>query len=66
MWWAGLVLVALTSSGMGYFRESAGQHSLVGSRYARVAHERLEWVADRFPGAAGRGRALIPALRPPR
>lgn len=60
LWWAGFVLIALTSSGFVYLRESVETRSLLGSRMIDVSRQTLERVADYFPGAAQRSEHLMP------
>jgi uncharacterized membrane protein required for colicin V production len=64
LWWSGLVLVVLISSGVTYLQESVEVRSVLGPRLAGIARENLERIADRFPGAAQRGSGhLVPPLR---
>ena len=63
LWWSGVILVVLVSSGVTYLQESVETRSVLGPRLARVARENLERVADRFPGAALRGPVLVPPLK---
>ena len=63
LWWSGVILVMLTSSGVTYLQESVEQRSVLGPHLAQVARESLERVADRFPGAALRGPVLVPPLK---
>lgn len=64
LWWSGVILTVLTSSGVIYFQESVEQRSVLGPRLAQMARAHLEQIADRFPGASLRGPALIPPLKP--
>jgi len=59
LWWSGVFLVVLTSSGVVYLRSSVEERSVLGPRLVRVAHDYLEQVADRFPGATQRGGGLL-------
>ena len=59
LWWSGVLLVVLTSSGVVYLRSSVEERSVLGQRLARVARDSLEQVADRFPGAGARGGGLL-------
>lgn len=65
LWWGGLVLVALASSGITYLQQSVAERSVVGPRLLVVAQTSLQRVADAFPGAAYRGEVLVPPLRQP-
>ena len=64
LWWSGVILVVLVSSGVTYLQDSVEQRSVLGPRLAQVARENLERVADRFPGASLRGPMLVPPLKP--
>ena len=59
LWWSGVFLVVLTSSGVVYLRSSVEERSVLGPRLVRVARDSLEQVADRFPGAGARGGGLL-------
>ena len=63
LWWAGLIVLILTSSGFVYLRESVESQSVLGPRLLAVAHEQIGSVTRRFPGAQFRGTVLIPALK---
>ncbi len=62
LWWSGVLLVALSSSGAVYLRNSVEERSILGRRLRPPSEMCLRWVADRLPGAAGRGDQLIPRL----
>ena len=64
LWWSGVILAVLTSSGVAYLQESVEKRSVLGPRLSQTALESLERIADRFPGASHRGLVLIPPLRP--
>ena len=64
LWWSGLILAVLTSSGVTYLQESVEKRSVLGPRLAQLARVQLEQVADRFPGASLRGPFLIPPMKP--
>ena len=64
LWWCGVILLVLTSSGVTYLRESVEQRSVLGPQLAQLARVQLEQVADRFPGASLRGQVLIPPMKP--
>ncbi|MBI4341112.1 MAG: CvpA family protein [Candidatus Omnitrophica bacterium] len=61
VWWIAVALTACASSGLPYLQASAGERSVVGTALREPARELLAIVADRFPGAAGRGETLIPS-----
>jgi uncharacterized membrane protein required for colicin V production len=63
LWWAGFVLLMLTTSGFGYLRESVESRSVFGSRLLPIARESLQRVSDRFPGASHRLPTLVPPVR---
>ena len=63
IWWSGFIVLALSSSGWPYLRESVESHSVLGPRLVSLARVNLERVADFFPGAQDHGKALIPPAR---
>ena len=64
LWWSGVILMVLTSSGVTYLRESVEQRSVLGPQLAQMAQKSLERIADQFPGASHRGPVLIPPMKP--
>jgi uncharacterized membrane protein required for colicin V production len=64
LWWSGVIVVALTASGIIYLQESVEKRSVLGPHLVQVARQGIERVADRFPGASLRGPVLVPPLRP--
>ncbi len=64
LWWSGVILLALTSSGFVYLRESVEERSMVGPRLVTVARERLEQILDWVPGGMYREPGLFPAFKP--
>ena len=64
LWWAGFILVACSSSGFTYLRQSVEERSLLGPKLLRLSRDMLGEVADRFPGSVSRGAALIPPVKP--
>lgn len=65
LWWIGLLLLTLTSSGVTYLQESAQERSLLGSRLEQPALDVLVQVTDRFPGAQYRVPPLLPPWKAP-
>ena len=65
LWWAGFILVALSSSGFTYLRQSVEERSLLGPQLLRLSRDTLRQVADRFPGAVSRGTDLVPPVVKP-
>jgi uncharacterized membrane protein required for colicin V production len=63
LWWAGFLLIALTTSGFTYLQESVEVRSLLGSRMIGIARHTLERVADYVPGATQRSEQLMPPVR---
>ena len=63
LWWSGFIIVALAGSGFTYLRESVADRSILGPPLLSLATQTLEQVADKYPGAASRGKALIPPLK---
>jgi len=64
LWWSGVILTVLSSSGITYLQESVEERSVLGPRLAQAAEQSLERVANRFPGASLRGPVLIPPVKP--
>lgn len=63
LWWAGMVLIILASSGFEYLRQSVETNSVLGPRLVTMSREGITRVTDRFPGVEHRGRNLTPPLR---
>ncbi|MBI1991840.1 MAG: CvpA family protein [Candidatus Omnitrophica bacterium] len=63
LWWSGIILVALSSSGFIYLQQSVEERSVSGPWLLTISREYLEGLSDRFPGGAYRGPTLIPPLR---
>lgn len=63
LWWSGLLLLALASSGFFYLRESVEQRSVLGARLLPISRESIERVSDRFPGAHNRLPDLVPPMK---
>ena len=64
LWWAGFIIVVLSSSGFTYLRQSVEERSLLGPRLLRFSRDALGQAADRFPGAVSRGDDLVPPVKP--
>lgn len=62
-WWSALILVTVSTSGFAYLQQSVEERSVTGARFSARARASLEEVANRFPGAEQRGKALIPPIR---
>lgn len=63
LWWAGLAVLLLTTSGFVYLQESVEQRSVLGSRLAPIARESVQRMSDQFPGAQHRLPTLLPPIR---
>ncbi len=63
LWWSGVIVVVLTSTGFSYLHESV-EKSLLGPRLLTMSRDGIERIADRFPGAEHRGTTLVPPIRP--
>ena len=63
LWWSGLILLVLSSSGVTYLQESVEERSLVGPGLLAISRETLEQLSDRFPGGQNRGPILIPPVK---
>jgi uncharacterized membrane protein required for colicin V production len=64
LWWSGVMLIILTSSGFTYLQESVQKRSVLGPRLVQVARESVPRIVDRFPGASLRGPVLVPPAKP--
>lgn len=65
LWWAGLVLLVLTTSGFVYLQESVEQRSLLGPRLLTISRESLQQLSEWFPGAQHRLPTLVPPVKSP-
>lgn len=63
LWWCAVIMVALTSSGLSYLSQSAGEHSVIGSRWLSQAEQLLDVTATQYPGGLARQGELIPPAR---
>lgn len=63
LWWSGVILILLTSSGLAYFKDAV-EKSVLGPRLVTISRDGIERLADRFPGAEHRGTTLVPPIRP--
>ena len=63
LWWAGFLLMVLTSSGFVFLRQSVEARSVVGPRLLGLSRESTARVADVFPGAMLRSRDPVPPVR---
>ncbi len=63
LWWSGLILLMLASSGVGYLRASVEERSVIGPQLLPKSREGFEWASDRFPGAQYRAKTLVPPMR---
>ncbi len=61
LWWAGVLVLILQSFGISYFQESVEKRSLLGPSLSQFAQERIEWVADWYPGKIHRV-SLLPSV----
>lgn len=64
LWWAGFILLALSSSGYAALQDSIAQRSMVGPRLLTVFRTSLERLGDRFPGSEYRDSVLMPPVQP--
>lgn len=63
LWWAGFLLIVLTTSGFVYLRDSVEARSVLGPRLVEIARNSMGRIADRFPGASSRGVTLVPPMK---
>ena len=64
LWWAGFIVLTLTSSGFVYLRESVEDRSVLGPNVMETAQRYMKHVIDQFPGARYQGETLIPPIKP--
>ena len=64
LWWAGFILLVLSTSGYSFLLESVEKNSVLAPRLLNSFRISLEQVGNRLPGATLRGTTLIPPLRP--
>jgi hypothetical protein len=64
VWWAAFLVVALSSCGFAYLRDSVEQRSIAGPLLLKDARNLLRDVARWFPGTRHQTDPLIPPLRP--
>ena len=50
-WWAGILLVAFSSSGIPFLRRSVEERSVLSPYLLNVSYENLEYATNHFPGA---------------
>ena len=53
LWWAGFILVVLTSTGIVYCHDSVRLHSVSGPRLEPLARQAIGLIVSRFPGFHG-------------
>ena len=63
LWWVGLIVLACSSSGFTYLRESVEERSVVGPRLLTMSRDYLERLSDLFPGGRNREPSLIPSAK---
>lgn len=63
LWWAGILLLALSMSGLGGIEESIAQRSIFASELVPLSNKGVRYVASRFPGARYRTTTLIPSVK---
>ena len=64
LWWAGFVLLVLTSSGYEFLQESVVKKSVLAPRLLTSFRVSFEQIGSRFPGARLRDTIPVPPLRP--
>ena len=64
LWWAGFILLVLSTSGYSFLLESVGKKSVLAPRLLNSFRISLEQTGNRFPGAKLRGAVPVPPLRP--
>lgn len=64
LWWAGFLLLVLSTSGYTFLLESVEQKSVLAPRLLSSFRVGLEQAGNRLPGAKLRGTTPVPPLRP--
>ena len=63
VWWAGFMLLTMTSSGVMYLQASVEERSIMGPRVTELSHQYLELVTDQLPGAVSQTETPLPPLK---
>ena len=63
LWWSGLLLITLTTSGFVYVQESVEQRSVFGPHVLSMWRQQLEYVSGTLPGAPNRWSTVVPPMR---
>jgi uncharacterized membrane protein required for colicin V production len=63
VWWAGFIVLVLSSSGFGFLHQSVSQGSVFGPRLLSVFQTGLTELSGRFPGAPPPDARLVPSVR---
>ena len=64
LWWAGLAVLVMTSSGYDFLKQSVEEKSVLAPRLLTSFRVSLDQIGDRFPGARLRTDTPVPPLRP--
>ena len=64
LWWSGIIVIVLASSGFAYLRGSVVERSVLGPQLLRLATENVVRISHRLPGGRSRTSALVPPMRP--
>ena len=64
LWWAGFIVLSLTSSGFVYLHESVEERSVLGPKVLEQVHHYMKQGIDYFPGTQYQSEALIPPIKP--
>lgn len=59
LWWAGVLLVFLLSTGQPYLTRSIAERSLVGGQLVQASRRGIRLVSDRLPGRSSRPQRSI-------
>ena len=61
-WWAGFILLALSSTGISYLKKSVDERSVTAPFVVPPVRGILEQLTEMLPGSSGRSAALLPPL----
>ena len=63
LWWSGLIVVTLASSGIQYAIDSVEDRSIAGPHLLKAASQAFTQASDWFPGAEHRTKTLVPPIK---
>lgn len=63
LWWAGFLLIVISSSGYQFLRDSVETNSVLGQGLTRGFRTSLDYIAEYIPGAQYRDTVLVPSVQ---